>query len=97
MARDGDTKLHLKGLESLVVSNGKLKLNVAVSRHEEKLRVRLWKDDKEADLLDAEKPVLDGGPHRRGRWQASQGVAAQGRPLRDDAAQGVPGGPPEIA
>jgi hypothetical protein len=45
-------RLHLEGLESLVVANGKLKLNAAVSALEGKLRVRLWKDDKEDEPVD---------------------------------------------
>jgi hypothetical protein len=45
-------KLHLKGLESLVLSSGKVKLSASVSSQEEKPRVRLWKDDKEDEPLD---------------------------------------------
>lgn len=66
-------KLHLKGLEHLVVSNGKWKLNVAVSNHEEKLRVRLWKDDKETDLLDAKSPC----------WMEVRVVGADGKPAKE--------------
>lgn len=42
-------RLHLKGLESLKVSNGKITLNAAVSSHD----VRLWKDDNEDSPLNS--------------------------------------------
>lgn len=66
-------RFHLKGLENLVVSNGTVKLSAAVSKNEEKLRVRLWKDDKEADLLDAASP----------HWMEIRIVGADGKPARD--------------
>ncbi len=49
-------KLHLGGLESFAISNGQVKLNVAVSSAEGKPRVRLWRDDKEGEPLDGKSP-----------------------------------------
>lgn len=45
-------RLHLKGLESFQVSNGKVTLNVAVSAG----KVRRWKDGKEDAELDKNSP-----------------------------------------
>jgi hypothetical protein len=71
-------KLHLNGLESLVVSNGKVKLHAAVSSQEGKLQVRLWKDDKEAEPLDHKSPYwMDI------RSSAADGKPAQKLPLKD--------------
>jgi hypothetical protein len=47
-------RLHLKGLESFRVSNGKITLGAAVSTQTGK--VRLWKDGKEDALLDEKSP-----------------------------------------
>jgi len=44
-------RLHLKGLENFKASNGQLKLDAAVSSQSGK--VRLWKDGREDDSLDA--------------------------------------------
>jgi hypothetical protein len=66
-------KLHLSGLESLVVANGKDKLNVAVSNQEGKLRVRLWKDGKETDQLDQKSPY----------WMDIRIIGADGKPARE--------------
>ena len=66
-------KLHLKGLENFVVSNGKTKLHAAVSRRDGKLRVRLWKDDKEDELLDSNSPY----------WMEIRPVGADGKPARE--------------
>ena len=46
-------RLHLKGLESLRVTDGKVTLDAAVSSHDDKRRVRLWKDGNEDSPLDA--------------------------------------------
>lgn len=43
-----------RGLESLKISAGKLKLNASVSSHDG--TVRVWKDDLEDKLLDAKSP-----------------------------------------
>ena len=66
-------KLHLKGLESLTVSNGKVKLHVAVSSQDGKLRVRLWKDDKEAEQLDQKSPY----------WMDIRIIGADGKPAQE--------------
>lgn len=47
-------RLHLKGLENIKVSNGKVTLEAAVSSQDGK--VRLWKDGMEDSLLDAKSP-----------------------------------------
>lgn len=49
-------RLHLKGLESFQVSNGKDTLHVAVSVQDKKPKVRLWKNDKENAELDRKSP-----------------------------------------
>ncbi|MBY0524463.1 MAG: hypothetical protein K2R98_13740 [Gemmataceae bacterium] len=66
-------KLHLKGLESFAVSNGKTTINAAVSRSDGKLRVRLWKDDKEEEPLDPKSP----------HWMEIRAVGADGKPTQD--------------
>lgn len=45
-------RLHLTGLESLRIENGKWTLAVAVSSHNDQQRVRLWKDRHEDKLID---------------------------------------------
>lgn len=47
-------RLHLKGLENLKVSNGKVTLEASVSSQDG--TVRLWKDGKEDSLLDSRSP-----------------------------------------
>ena len=60
-------RLHLKGLESLRVTNGKVTLDAAVSSHDD--TQRLWKDSKENSPLDANSPywmeilMFDGDGH----------------------------------
>ena len=49
-------RLHLKGLESLQVANGKATLHAAVSSHDEMRRIRVWKDGKEDAPLDSTSP-----------------------------------------
>jgi len=66
-------KLHLKGLESFVVSNGKTKINAAVSRQDGKLRVRLWKDEKENEPLDRKSPY----------WMEIRAVGTDGKPANE--------------
>jgi hypothetical protein len=63
-------KLHLGGLESLVISNGKEKLSVAVSSQDGKPRVRVWKDDKEGEPLDS----------KSSHWMEVRIVGADGKP-----------------
>ena len=45
-------RLHLNGLENLRITSGKTSLQAAVSSHDEKSRIRLWKDKDEDKLLD---------------------------------------------
>jgi hypothetical protein len=71
-------KLHLKGLESLVLSSGKVKLSVSVSSQGEKPRVRLGKDDKEDEPLDQKNPLW-----MEVRILGSDGTPAQKLPLKD--------------
>jgi len=66
-------RLHLKGLESFRVSNGKVTLNAAVSSNKEGKRVRVWKDNKEADLLD-EKSAF---------WMEIRLIGADGKPATE--------------
>ena len=49
-------RLHLKGLENLRVSNGKVTLAAAVSVQDSKPKVRLWKDGREDAPLDEKSP-----------------------------------------
>lgn len=49
-------RLHLKGLENFRVSNGKVRLDAAVSIQEGKPKVRMWKDGKEDIPLDGKSP-----------------------------------------
>ncbi len=49
-------RLHLKGLENLRASNGKVTLDAAVSVQDSKPKMRLWKDGKEDALLDEKSP-----------------------------------------
>lgn len=63
-------KLHLNGLESLVVSTGKVKLSAAVSIHDGKLGVRQWKNDKEDEPLNQKSPL----------WMDIRPIGADGKP-----------------
>lgn len=63
-------RLHLSGLESLVVSNGKAALKAAVARHEGKLQARLWIDDKETE------PLAPTSPY----WMDIRILGADGKP-----------------
>ncbi len=66
-------RLHLKGLESFRVSNGKVKLAAAVSSHNEGQKVRVWKDDKEETSLDEKSPF----------WTDIRIVGKDGKPARE--------------
>ena len=64
-------RLHQKGLSSFRASNGKVRLDAAVSIEEGKQKIRLWKDGKEDAPLDEKSPlrtdiriVGDGKPAR---------------------------------
>jgi hypothetical protein len=49
-------RLHLKGLESLVIGDGKVKLNASVSSHGSAAKIRQWMEAQEESPLDAESP-----------------------------------------
>jgi hypothetical protein len=63
-------RLHLKGLESFWVTNGKVKLKASVSSQDGK--VRLWKDGKEDELLNDKSPF----------WTAIRIVGGDGKPAK---------------
>lgn len=60
--------LHLKGLENFKVTNGTITLEAAVSSQDGK--VRLWKDGKEDEPLDAKSPY----------WMEIRSVSSDGKP-----------------
>ena len=64
-------RLHLKGLENFRVSNGKVRLDAAVSSQTGK--VRLWKDRKEDAPLDAKSPF----------WAEILIVGGNGKPAQE--------------
>jgi hypothetical protein len=49
-------RLHLKGLSNVRASNGKVRLDAAVSIQEGKTQVRVWKDGKEDSPLNEKSP-----------------------------------------
>jgi hypothetical protein len=65
-------RLHLKGLENFRASNGKVTLAAAVSSHDDKQRVQLWKDGKENSLLDSKSPF----------WMEIRMVGGDGKPAK---------------
>lgn len=74
--REVTLRLHLKGLESFRVANGKVTLGTSVSSQaDDKFRVRLWKDGKEDAPLDADSPF----------WMEVRAVGREGKP-----ANGIP-------
>jgi hypothetical protein len=66
-------RLHLKGLEGLRASNGKVTLDAAVSVRDGKVQVRLWKDGKEDPPLDSKSPF----------WTDIRIVGGDGKPGRE--------------
>jgi hypothetical protein len=66
-------RLHLKGLESFRVSNGKVTLDAAVSSSDDRRRVRLWKDGKEDTPLDSKSP----------HWMTIRMIGNDGKPAKD--------------
>ncbi len=66
-------RLHLKGLESFRASNGKVRLDAAVSIEEGKAKVRLWKDGKEDALLDEKSPF----------WVDVRILSGDGKPAKE--------------
>ena len=85
LERLGDTwpeslvlRLHLKGLERFGASNGRVRLDAAVTVQEGQTRVRLWKDGKEDAPLNEKSPFwMDI------RIVGGNGRAARELPLRD--------------
>jgi hypothetical protein len=69
--------LHLKGLENFRATNGKVTLEASVSSQGAK--VRIWKDGKENEPLDAKSPYW-----MQIRKVGSDGKPARTIPLRDD-------------
>ncbi|MEI8018837.1 MAG: hypothetical protein WCH39_11610 [Schlesneria sp.] len=65
-------KLYLTGLESFRVSNGKVTVDASVSSHNDKQRVRLWRDGKEDAPLDIKSPY----------WMEIGMVGDDGKPLK---------------
>ena len=65
-------RLHLKGLESFRVSNGKVTVDASVSSHDDKERVRLWKDGSEDSPLDIKSPF----------WMEIGMIGDDGKPLK---------------
>jgi hypothetical protein len=66
-------RLHLKGLESFRASNGKVRVDAAVSIEESKQRVRVWKDGKEDAPLDEKSPL----------WTDIRIVGGDGKPATE--------------
>ncbi len=71
-------RLHLKGLESLRIFNGKTALSAAVSSHSDQQHARLWKDKQENELLDDKHELW-----MEIRSVGSDGKASSSIPLRD--------------
>jgi hypothetical protein len=65
-------RLHLRGLETFKVSNGKVAINASVSSSAEKQSTRLWKDNEEDSQLDAKSPY----------WTEIRMIGADGKPTK---------------
>jgi hypothetical protein len=65
-------RLHLKGLSSFRASNGKVRLDAAVSIDGGKAKVRLWKDGKEDAPLGEKSPL----------WMGVRIVGGDGKPAK---------------
>jgi hypothetical protein len=66
-------RLHLKGLSNFRTDNGKVKLQAAVTVSGGKLKVRLWKGDKDTDLVPPSDPL----------WMGVRVVGADGKPAQE--------------
>ena len=66
-------RLHLKGLSSFRASNGKVRVDAAVSIDEGKAKVRLWQGGKEGAPLDEKSPL----------WMDVRSVGGDGKPARE--------------
>jgi hypothetical protein len=71
-------RLHLKGLSSFRASNGKVRVEAAVSIDEGKAKVRLWQGGKEDAPLDEKSPL----------WTDIRIVGGDGKPARELPLQG---------
>ena len=71
-------RLHLKGLSSFRASNGKVRLDAAVSMEEGKQKLRLWKDGQEDAPLDQKSPLSTDI-----RIVGGDGKPARALPLKD--------------
>jgi hypothetical protein len=65
-------RLHLRGLSSFRASNGKFRVDAAVSVQDGKLKVRMWKDGKEDAPLGEKSPL----------WMEVHAVGGDGKPGR---------------
>jgi hypothetical protein len=66
-------RLHLKGLSSFRASNGKVRVDAAVSVQEGEMKVRIWKDGKEEAPLDENSPF----------WTDIRIVGGDGKPAKE--------------
>jgi hypothetical protein len=66
-------RLRLKGLENFKAQSGKVTLQAAVSVSEGKTKVRLWKGDKDTEVLPRTDPL----------WMEVRAVGADGKPARE--------------
>jgi hypothetical protein len=66
-------RLHVKGLESFRVSNGKVTVNAAVSSQDGKLLVRIWKNGNEDAPLDQKSRL----------WMDIRIVGGDGKPTKE--------------
>jgi hypothetical protein len=66
-------RLHLKGLSSFRASNGKVRLDAAVSMEEGKQKVRMWKDGQEDTPVDEKSPL----------WTDIGSVGGDGKPAKE--------------
>jgi hypothetical protein len=66
-------RLHLKGLSNFRASNGKVRVDAAVSIQEGKTQVRMWKEGNEDAPLDEKSPF----------WTAIRIMGGDGKPARE--------------
>jgi hypothetical protein len=66
-------RLHLKGLERFRASNGKVRVDAAVSMQEGQTKVRLWQDGKEDASLNEKSPL----------WTNIRIVGGDGKPAKE--------------
>ena len=66
-------RLHLKGLSNFRASNGKVKVDAAVSIQEGKTQVRMWKDGNEDAPLDEKSPL----------WTDIRIIGGDGKPTKE--------------